>query len=432
MVLSLEEKIKALMESKDTISEEELDTIEEGTSEAAVALKAAAHGLEAAADALSGGDSDKVDDGDDDDDDEQTATAKDTPEVKEDIDPFGKLADHGNEGESGSTKTGKLKSGLAKRNGSNGKFPTSVATDKQDDEGKTAKIKKNYQSTKQGNLDDGVSANNAEANPHNDHNNEGTTLQKGAQKNPVSEHMEALFQGEELSEEFQSKAATIFEAAVQSVAEQRIAELEEEYQQRIDEDAETIVSQLDEAVEEAKQELVDKIDGFLNTVVEEWVDDNAIALEGAMKVELVNSFIDGMKGLFKEHYFEIPDDKLDIVEEQANEINQLREALAELADEHDAIVNERVELTKAAIQEAVSDDLTDTEQEKFAKLAESIEFTSEDEYITKLETIKESYFPQGKGESVIPQDDAPVELTEEVSNAPVDPYVASIVNRIKF
>lgn len=424
---TLEQKIRALMESHNAVSEEELV---EGTSEAAVALRSAANGLEAAADALSDGKSE--DDGDEDEDDEkQTATAKDVPEVKENTDPFGSLAAHGDEGETGATKTGKLKAGLSKKDSAPGKLETPPSTGKQDDEGKNAKLKVGMKnSDKSGGKLDALPGAVGGDNEFNAKSVAGTDVQKGSKKGVV-EHMTALFQGEELSEEFQSKAATIFEAAVEQVAAQRIAELEEEFQNRLDEDAQEVVSRLDEAVEVAKQELVEQVNGFLNRIVEQWVDDNAIALEGAMKVELVNSFIDGMKGLFKEHYFEVPDDKLDIVEEQANEINQLKEVLQELVDSHDELILEKVEMTKSAMIESVTTTLTDIEKEKFAQLVENIKFTTEDEYVEKLDTIKESYFPKGKGGQLIPDMDTPLELNEEV-HARVDSYVDSIAKRIKF
>ena len=166
-------------------------------------------------------------------------------------------------------------------------------------------------------------------------------------------------------------------------------------------------------------------------MVEQWIEDNAVALEGAMKVELVNGFIDGMKSLFKEHYFDIPADRLDVVEEQANEIAELRGLLEELSTEHEALVNEKVELVKAAIIEEVSEELTATEQEKFAALAENVEFTSDEEYFEKLQTIKESYFPKSKQTSPVIEHDTPSSdnLTEEVVH---DQYVGELAKRIKF
>jgi hypothetical protein len=191
-----------------------------------------------------------------------------------------------------------------------------------------------------------------------------------------------------------------------------------------------MVARLEEAVEETKAELVEQIDGYLNYMVEQWIDDNAVALEGAMKVELVNGFIDGMKSLFKEHYFDIPEDRLDVVEEQANEIAELRSVLEELATEHNALVNEKVDLVKAAIIEQVAEELTATEQERFVGLAENVEFTTDEEYFDKLQTIKESYFPKSKQHSTFMVDDTPnVDLTEEVVH---DQYVGEMAKRIKF
>lgn len=430
MGVSLEQKIKSLLE-------ESTESIQEGTEEAAQALMQAAQGLQAAAQALAddgqGDNNPQGDDDGDEDDDRGTAVSQDKPGVNEDANPFGPLDSMGGD-ESKDTKNSKLKSGLGRKDNSTYKLDGPPSSgDKKDDNGDNARMKSGAsgKDAAPGKLDcpPGSSGCGGDE-PTNAKSVAGTDLQKGSKKGVVEDTMTALFSGEELSEEFQSKAKTLFEAAVESAASERIAQLEEEYQARIDEDAATVLSQLDEAVEETKSELVENIDGFLNYVVEQWVEDNNVALESAMKVELVNSFIDGMKTLFKEHYFEVPDEKLDIVEEQARQIQELEQTLIQIHEENEELVAEKVELQKSALQESIVDDLTATEREKFAGLVESVDYESDESYVQKLTTIKESYFPKGKGESYIPMEDTPVELKEERSSGSGDSYIDAIASRI--
>jgi dynactin complex subunit len=150
-----------------------------------------------------------------------------------------------------------------------------------------------------------------------------------------------------------------------------------------------------------------------------------------MKDELTNSFIDGLKGLFKEHYFDIPEDKIEVVEEQAAEIDGLQSELNEAVTVVEALHTELVALKQKSITESVSGDLTKTERAKFVSLSEKIEFTSEEEYSEKLMTIKESYFPRGRVTSPIPQNDVPALITEE-SGKQTDEYIAHIAKNLKF
>ena len=200
----------------------------------------------------------------------------------------------------------------------------------------------------------------------------------------TQESMSALFSGEELSEEFKEKASTIFEAAVEHVAEARIQELQEEHQ-----------LQLSEAVEEVKGELVEQIDGFLDKIVEQWLQDNVVALERGMKMEVVESFIQGIKQVFTEHYVEVPEDKVDIVEAQASEIEALQAQVAELAESVEAVQAEKQILQCEDIVAESSKGLTAIESEKFASLVENVEFTSVEEFTSKVQTIRESYFKKG-------------------------------------
>ena len=353
-------------------------------------------------------------------------------EVKEDIDPFinklnASTFNDGNGGADGSTgtKQSKLTTGKGKKDdaGQSGKLAALPTGSKGDDNGDNARLTKNYSKEGSKKIADGATGS-AGQNPVNaknfvdDNQGEGAIDAFGSLKK--NEHMEALFNGETLTEEFKEKAQTIFEAAVESMVDARLEQIQEE-----------TAAQITEAVEEVKAELVEQIDGFLNLMVEKWMDDNAIALESSMKVELTNSFIDGLKGLFKEHYFDIPEDKIEVVEEQAAEIDGLQSELNEAVTVVEALHTELVALKQKSITESVSGDLTKTERAKFVSLSEKIEFTSEEEYSEKLMTIKESYFPRGHVTSPIPQNDVPALITEE-SGKQTDEYIAHIAKNLKF
>ena len=202
----------------------------------------------------------------------------------------------------------------------------------------------------------------------------------------VKDDVEALMNGEDnLSEEFKVKAATIFEAAIKSKVNAEIDRLEEEY-----------AKNLQEAKETAKSELTEKVDSYLNYVVEEWMKENELAIEKGVKGEIAEDFISGLKQLFEDHYIDIPDEKYNVLDAQATEIDELKgklnEATAKIVD-----LNKEVgENTKASIFESVSDTLADSEKEKFKGLVESVEYEDADSYQKKLETIKESYFVKEK------------------------------------
>jgi len=383
------------------------------------------------------GDDDSSEEGDtDDDSDEDTdvskgsgETKKNKAEVKEGTDPFGDLVNT-DSSETGGAKTSKLKVGMGRKDGSVYKLPATPTTGKQDDNGDNARLKSGLgKKDTGGKISDGETGTD-ETNADSARNLSGTPEQKGAAKNPIGEHMEALFAGEELSEEFQSKAATIFEAAVQAVAQEHIDTLQEEYAQeilRLEEEQQQLV---EAAVEEVRDNLVDQVDGFLNFVVEQWVEENQVALESGMKVELVNGFIDGLKTLFSEHYVDIPEDKLDVIEEQSAEIDALSETTNILASQVDDLETELVSLKSQLVFESVSDELTDMQAEKFLELVENVEFTTVEEYTEKLETLKESYFPQSRSSNSINEtvsETSPVETTKVM-----DSYVDAVAKNLKF
>jgi hypothetical protein len=249
----------------------------------------------------------------------------------------------------------------------------------------------------------------------------------------VGESMNALFQGEELSEEFQSKAATIFESAVNQIVEQKMVELEEQYQLKLEEETTRIEASLSEAVEEVQNDLIENIDGFLNYAVEQWVGDNQIALESGIKVEMVTNFIDGLKTLFKENYVEVPEDKLDVVEEQANRIAELEEAILVINGDHDRLCEENDNLKKQAVVESVAKGMTLMQKDKFVSLCEGLEYSSDEEFEQKVKTIKESYFKDGKEAAT--QDLKPTTYTEVITEEVEDnisKYVQALGGPLKF
>ena len=207
-------------------------------------------------------------------------------------------------------------------------------------------------------------------------------------KEEVDEHMDALVAGQDdLSEEFKTKAATVFESAVNSkvkeIAEQMEADVQTNYEQDI---------------AKAKEELTEKVDSYLSYVVEEWMKENEIALERGIKGEIAEDFISGLKKLFAEHYIDVPDEKYNVLEDQASKIEDLEKKLNEQIEKNVELNKDNAEKTRNEVMAEVASDLADTQKEKFAKLAEEIEWSDAESFKTKCETIKESYF--GKKEEV--------------------------------
>jgi hypothetical protein len=205
----------------------------------------------------------------------------------------------------------------------------------------------------------------------------------------VKEDVDALINGQDdLSDEFKAKAATIFEAAIKSKVGAEIERLEEEF-----------AKNLEEAKETAKSELTEKVDSYLNYVVEEWMKENELAIEKGVKGEIAEDFISGLKQLFEDHYIDIPDEKYNVLDAQASEIEELKGKLNEATSKIVDLNKEVGENTKASIFESVSDSLADSEKEKFKGLVESIDYEDADSYKAKLETIKESYFVKEKAQN---------------------------------
>ena len=201
----------------------------------------------------------------------------------------------------------------------------------------------------------------------------------------VSDDVKALIGDEKLTEEFKAKAATIFEAAIKSKLKVEKQKIEDGYKKKLKEEVDT-----------AKAELVEKVDSYLNYVVEEWMKQNEIAVERGIKGEIAEDFISGLKKLFEDHYINVPDEKYDVLEDQASKIEELNKKLNEQIEANVKLNSEIGKLTRQDIVDAVSADLTDTNKEKFNKLAEEIEYSNADEFKNKVTTIKESYFNTSK------------------------------------
>ena len=202
----------------------------------------------------------------------------------------------------------------------------------------------------------------------------------------VKEHIDALTSGEsDLSEEFKQKAATIFEAAITSKVKEIAEEMEVDYNKKFDEE-----------VSKAKSSLVEKVDNYLNYVVNEWMKENELAIERGIKGEIAEDFINGLKKLFEDHYIDVPDEKYDVLEDQASKIEELEKKLNEEIGKNVEMTKENSSLKKSDILAEVASDLADTSKEKFAKLTEEVEFSNADDFRKKVETIKESYFGSKK------------------------------------
>jgi AcrR family transcriptional regulator len=197
----------------------------------------------------------------------------------------------------------------------------------------------------------------------------------------MSEAIEALFAGEELSEEFKEKAKTIFEAAVTSKVEEEIKKLEEAY-------AET----LEEQIESIQEELSSNVDDYLNYVVEHWVNENEVAIEAGLRTELTEEFISGLRNLFAEHYIDIPEDKVSVVEEMGAKVAELEEKLNEEIERNVHLSKVLNESVQNEIVSSYCDGLTDTQASKLKSLVEGLEFTSPQEFAQKVEVLRESYF----------------------------------------
>tara|TARA_X000001036_G_scaffold438588_1_gene486848 strand:+ start:993 stop:2066 length:1074 start_codon:yes stop_codon:yes gene_type:complete len=234
----------------------------------------------------------------------------------------------------------------------------------------------------------------------------------------MDEDVNALLGGEELSEEFREKAKVVFEAALNSKVKDIQETLETQYQ-----------SQLDEAKEELKTTLVERVDSYLEYVCEEWMSENELAVEHGIKSEMTESFLSGMKDLFEEHYVTIPEDKYDVLESMVEKLDDMETKLNEQIDKNIGLNRRLAESSAQGILDQISSGLAETQKEKLASLAESVEFESEEEYREKLETLKESYFsrtaPAAKTQSSQTLSEGVDSTTNPVSGT-MDAYLRSM------
>lgn len=241
------------------------------------------------------------------------------------------------------------------------------------------------------------------------------------EKIDVSADINALFADDAtISEDFKSKAATIFEARVTD----RVKQIEEETEARY-------ASMLEEAVDSIKAELTEKVDDYLSYVVEQWMEENTLAIESGLRAELAEDFISGLRNLFAEHYIDVPAEKVDLVEELAGKVEELESKLDEEIERGVGFAKALVESRKSEIAREVTEGLTVTQAEKIKSLAEGVEFSTEDEYKEKLETIRENYFPSGVKKASEAQLNEQVEDTEGEKKAAIaDPFVAAVSQAI--
>ena len=217
----------------------------------------------------------------------------------------------------------------------------------------------------------------------------------------VKEHVDALVAGDDsLSEEFKQKAATVFEAAIKS----KVKEIAEEMQADYD-------KKLTEETSKSKDELVEKVDSYLAYVVEEWMKENELALERGIKGEIAEDFIGGLKKLFEDHYIDVPDEKYNVLEDQSSKIEELEKKLNESIEKNVELSKENGNFKRQDIIDEASKDLAETQKEKFNKLAEEIDYKNEEDFKTKVSTVKESYF--GKKETSSEIDDVAAESNQE-------------------
>ena len=238
-----------------------------------------------------------------------------------------------------------------------------------------------------------------------------TTEEEVVAEYDVQEDIDALIAGEELSEELQEKARTIFEAAINA----KVAQIKE---QLVAENAEKFA----EEVAAAKESLAERVDSYLEYVSDEWFEENALAVEAGLKTEMTESFLSGMKGLFEEHYVTIPEEKYDVLESMVEKLEDMETKLNEQIEKNITLNARLSESAADGILNDVSEGLASTQKEKLASLAESVEFESEDQYRGKLETLKESYFNSKKESSTAKTET----LSEGVDHAGGEDYSASM------
>ena len=234
----------------------------------------------------------------------------------------------------------------------------------------------------------------------------------------VSDDVNALLEGTELSKEFAEKAKTIFEAAIK-------AKLNEEYDKLV----EHFATELEKQVDAAKAELSEEVDGTVNYAIGQWMETNQVAVDRGIRNEITEDFIAGLKGLFEEHYISIPDEKVDVVEGMADSIREMEAKLDEQVKANVKLQSRLNETARKNIVNEVSDGLADTQKDKLAALAEGVEFTTEEEFSKKVKTIKESYFTEKTVTQSEVADETPVEGASDSEVSPAMAQYLDAMNR---
>jgi hypothetical protein len=265
------------------------------------------------------------------------------------------------------------------------------------------------------NVDDEKEAEKAPEGSQNPKNGDQSPIKQG---NTVKEDMDALFNGEELSEEFKTKAETIYEAAVMTRVKAEVARLEEEFE-----------AKLAEQVAQNVEGLVEQVDGYLGYIAEQWIAQNELALERGMKSEILEGFVSGLKDLFEEHYIEIPEERYDVLGEMESKISELEEKLNEQVAANVEMSKLISEQKRQSIVDSLSEGLTDTETEKFLGLVEELSYEDAESFETKVKTIRENYFTtKAAAEVSSVVTDAPVETLVEETSKKVDPTMAAYLS----
>lgn len=223
----------------------------------------------------------------------------------------------------------------------------------------------------------------------------------------MKEHIDAMFNGEDLSEDFKQKASTIFEAAITARINEEVERLEEQY-----------ATKLDEAIVEVTEEIAAKLDDYLNYCVEQWMKDNQVAIEASLKTEVTEEFMEGLRNLFAENYIEIPEDKLDVLEQLTAKVEELEGKLNNQVSENIELSKSVSNYAKEEIFNEVSEGLAMTQVERLRQLSEGIDFDSADTYKSKLVLVKENYFPSTQHQAVVSEEDEAIGNNELNEDAP--------------
>ena len=232
----------------------------------------------------------------------------------------------------------------------------------------------------------------------------------------VSEDVDALVSGDDsLSEDFKEKASTIFEAAVKSRVRSEVERIIEEVTEEKKVEMETF-----------KDELTEKVDTYLNYVVDEWSKENELAIERGLKGEIAEDFISGLQQLFQDHYIDVPDEKYDVLEAQSDKISELEGRLNEEIQKNVEIKEANSGLVREQVISEVSEDLADTEVEKFKTLTADLDFSDEDSFKEKLMTVKENYFPKVKVEDNVSDDETDGSAQDIVTSGSMEKYMTAI------